>query len=52
MWGFLRKNLGGDKWGYLIDEMGIFDSDHLETLIIKKNLKIESLKMDAIVKSL
>ena len=24
--------MGGDKWGFLIDEVGNFDYDHLETL--------------------
>ena len=30
--GIFEKKNGGDMWGFLIDEVGIFDSDHLETL--------------------
>ena len=34
MWGFLGGNFGGDKWGFLIDRVGIFSQDLVATLII------------------
>ena len=49
MWGFLGGKFGGDKWGFLIDRVGIFSQDLPATLISsclecleeKENLKIE-----------
>ena len=32
--GIFEKKNGGDMWGFLIDEVGNFDYDHLETLPI------------------
>ena len=32
MWGFLGGNFGGDKWGFLIDIVGIYSQDLLATL--------------------
>ena len=32
MWGFLGGKFGGDKWGFLIDRVGIFSQDLPATL--------------------
>ena len=34
LWGFLGGKFGGDKWGFLIDRVGIFSQDLVATLII------------------
>ena len=34
MWGFLGGKFGGDKWGFLIDRVGIFSQDLPATLTI------------------
>ena len=34
MWGFLGGKFGGDKWGFLIDRVGIFSQDLPATLIL------------------
>ena len=34
MWGFLGGNFGGDKWGFLIDIVRIYNQDLLATLAL------------------
>ena len=46
MWGFFKEKFGGDKWGFLIAEMGIFALNFLETL----SLTDEMIRMCFIVK--
>ena len=45
MWGFLGGKFGGDKWGFLIDIVGIFSQDLPATLYFRNKKILQNKEM-------